>query len=86
MSLDLEQIVAGYARDYPPTLNTTQVAELLGSTPEVVRTKVAAGELPAYRWGKNFRYFRDEVIAWLRQQVVVTDTAEGEDAVGEVQG
>ena len=70
MSLDLEAIVDGYRREFPPTLNTTQVAELLGSTPEVVRAKVAAGELPAYRWGKNFRYFRDEVIAWLHEQAV----------------
>jgi excisionase family DNA binding protein len=75
MTLDLEAIVDSYRREYPPTLNTSQVAELLGSTPEVVRAKVAAGELPAYRWGKNFRYFRDEIIAWLHDQSVVSPTA-----------
>jgi len=70
MALDLEQILDSYRADYPPTVNTGQVAAMLGSTPEVVRAKVAAGEIPAYRWGKNYRYFRDEVIAWLHSQVV----------------
>ncbi len=84
MSLELEQILEGYRRQYPPTLNTAQVAEMLGSTPEVVRAKVAAGEIPAYRWGKNFRYFRDEVIDWLHDQAVIAgDVAVvAEDATG----
>ena len=68
--MDFDQILEGYREQYPPTLNTVQVAEMLGSTAEVVRSKVAAGEIPAYRWGKNFRYFRDEVLDWLRQQAV----------------
>lgn len=80
MSLDFDQIVASYRRDYPPTLNTVQVAGMLGSTPEVVRAKVAAGQIPAYRWGKNYRYFRDEVIAWLRQQAVMSGATEVEEA------
>jgi hypothetical protein len=46
MPLDFDQILEGYREQYPPTLNTTQVAEMLGSTREVVRTKVAAGEIP----------------------------------------
>ncbi len=72
MALDFEQILAAYKEQYPPTLNTAQVAEMLGSTAEVVRSKVSAGEIPAYRWGKNFRYFRDEVLDWLREQAVQT--------------
>lgn len=70
MALDFDQILEAYREQYPPTLNTAQVAEMLGSTAEVVRTKVASGEIPAYRWGKNFRYFRDEVLDWLRHQAV----------------
>ena len=53
-----------------------EVAEVLGSTAEVVRSKVSAGEIPAYRWGKNFRYFRDEVLDWLREQAVQTPSKE----------
>ena len=45
MALDLEQILDSYRADYPPTVNTAQVAAMLGSTPEVVRAKVAAGEI-----------------------------------------
>lgn len=65
-----------YRQQYPPTLNTAQVAEMVGSTAEVVRSKVASGEIPAYRWGKNFRFFRDEVLDWLRSQAVETSRTE----------
>jgi excisionase family DNA binding protein len=83
MPLDFEQIIEGYREQYPPTLNTAQVAEMLGSSAEVVRTRVSSGEIPAYRWGKNFRFFRDEVIDWLRQQSVqtATDVADDETSV-----
>ena len=70
MPLDFDRILAGYREQYPPTLNTNQVAEMLGSTAEVVRSKVKKGEIPAYRWGKNLRFFRDEVLDWLLRQPV----------------
>ncbi len=70
MPMDFDDIIDSFREQYPPTLDTAQVAEMLGSTPEVVRSKVARGEIPAYRWGKNFRYFRDEVLDWLRNQAV----------------
>lgn len=81
MALDFEQILEAYREQYPPTLNTAQVAEMMGSTAEVVRSKVASGEIPAYRWGKNFRYFRDEVLDWLRQQAVQTEAADADQEV-----
>ncbi len=74
MALEFEKILEAYRQEYPPTLNTAQVAEMVGSTAEVVRSKVSSGEIPAYRWGKNFRYFRDEVLDWLRNQAVETAT------------
>jgi excisionase family DNA binding protein len=84
MPLDFEQIIEGYREQYPPTLNTAQVAEMLGSSAEVVRTRVSSGEIPAYRWGKNFRFFRDEVIDWLRQQSVQTAADAADDEVASV--
>ena len=82
MALDFEQIIDAYREQYPPTLNTAQVAEMLGSTAEVVRSKVSSGEIPAYRWGKNFRYFRDEVIDWLRHQAVEKAAETPEHVIG----
>jgi excisionase family DNA binding protein len=84
MPLDFEQIIEGYREQYPPTLNTAQVAEMLGTSAEVVRTRVSSGEIPAYRWGKNFRFFRDEVIDWLRQQSVQTAADATDDEVASV--
>ena len=84
MALEFEQILEAYRQEYPPTLNTAQVAEMVGSTAEVVRSKVSAGEIPAYRWGKNFRYFRDEVLDWLRSQAVETAADKTEDLTADV--
>ena len=51
MPLDFDQIIAGHRDRCPPTLNTNQVADMLGSTAEVVRSRVKRGEIPAYWWG-----------------------------------
>jgi excisionase family DNA binding protein len=50
-------------RLYPPILTTTHVAEMMHCTIGDVRDKVHRGELNAMRWGQQFRFFRDEVIA-----------------------
>ncbi len=76
MALEFDKILEAYREQYPPTLNTAQVAEMVGSTAEVVRSKVSSGEIPAYRWGKNFRFFRDEVLDWLRDQAVQVSPSE----------
>ncbi len=76
MALEFDKILEAYREQYPPTLNTAQVAEMVGSTAEVVRSKVSSGEIPAYRWGKNFRFFRDEVLDWLREQAVQVSPSE----------
>ena len=49
-------------RLYPPLLTTAHVAEMMHSTIGDVRDKVHRGELPAVRWGQQYRFFRDEVI------------------------
>ena len=53
-------------RLYPPILTTAHVAEMMHSTIGDVRDKVHRKELKAMRWGQQFRFFRDEVLATLQ--------------------
>jgi excisionase family DNA binding protein len=57
----LEEIRA----QYPPLLTSAHVAELMHCTIGEVRDQVHRGALPAVRWGNQFRFFRDEVLAVL---------------------
>ncbi len=66
--LQLEEILRRLAEEYPPIVNTAQAAEMLGVGVQKLRQMSLAGEIPAYRWGKNYRFFRDELIAWLKSQ------------------
>ena len=50
---------------YPPLLTTAHVAEMMHCTIGDVRDKVHRKELKAMRWGQQFRFFREEVIAAL---------------------
>lgn len=50
-------------RIYPPILTTAHVAEMMHCTIGDVRDKVHRKELKAMRWGQQFRFFREEVIA-----------------------
>jgi excisionase family DNA binding protein len=50
---------------YPPLLTSAHVAELMHCTIGEVRDQVHRGALPAVRWGNQFRFFRDEVLAVL---------------------
>ncbi len=50
-------------RLYPPILTTALVAEMMHCMIGDVCGKVHRKELPAMRWGQQFRFFRDEVIA-----------------------
>lgn len=50
-------------RLYPPILTTAHVAEMMHCTIGDVRDKVHRKELRAMRWGQQFRFFREEVIA-----------------------
>ncbi len=53
---------------FPPVLDSAQVAELLGMNVQVVRRLAREGTIPAYRLpsGRAFRFFRDEVLDWLK--------------------
>lgn len=54
----------------PTVLDATQVGELLGMHVDTVRRLSRDGTIPAHRvpGGRQFRYFRDEVLEWLRAQ------------------
>lgn len=62
-------------KSYPPILTTALVAELMHCTIGDVRDKVHRGELRAVRWGQQFRFFREEVLAALEEVL------EGEDRI-----
>ncbi len=55
-------------REFPPVLDTGLVAELLSMNIQVVRRMAREGKIPAYRLpgGRAFRFFRDEVLEWLK--------------------
>jgi excisionase family DNA binding protein len=58
--------------DYPPVLDAAQVARLLNLNIDYVRKLSREGVLPAKRLpgGRTFRYFKDEILDWLRAQSV----------------
>lgn len=61
--------------DYPQVLDTAMVAEMLGMNVQVVRRMAREGSIPAYRLpgGRSFRFFRDEVLEWLKSYPVQAD-------------
>ena len=61
------QAIEEIRKAYPPILTTALVAELMHCTIGDVRDKVHRGELPAVRWGQQFRFFREEVLATLEE-------------------
>ena len=69
------QAIEEIRKSYPPILTTAHVAELMHCTIGDVRDKVHNGELSAVRWGQQFRFFREEVLAAL------TDVLDGEKEV-----
>ncbi len=54
----------------PPVLDAAQVAPLLRLNVDYVRKLSREGVLPAHKLpgGRTFRYFRGEVLDWLREQ------------------
>jgi len=73
-------------RLYPPILTTALVAEMMHCTIGDVRDKVHRKELPAMRWGQQFRFFRDEVIATMVPVDSEEEPAEDEEQRVETHG
>jgi excisionase family DNA binding protein len=62
----------GAEPEYPSILDAGQVARLLNLNIDYVRKLSREGVLPAHRLpnGRTFRYFKDEILDWLRGQPV----------------
>ena len=69
--------------DFPQVLDTAMVADLLGMNVQVVRRMAREGSIPAYRLpnGRSFRFFRDEVLDWLRSFPVEADEVADAEAL-----
>ena len=57
---------AGSFDNYPKTMTSDQVAELLGHTVNTVRGLAREGRIPAHRGASQWRFDRDEIVDWLR--------------------
>lgn len=62
-----QQAIEEIRKSYPPILTTAMVAEMMHCTIGDVRDKVHSGDLKAVRWGQQFRFFREEVLAALEE-------------------
>jgi excisionase family DNA binding protein len=71
---------------YPPILTTALVAEMMHCTIGDVRDKVHRGDLPAMRWGQQFRFFRDEVITTMTRVDLEQEPTDAEDQSKETSG
>lgn len=56
--------------DFPDVMDTAQVADMLQLNIDTVRRLSRDGVIPSHRLpgGRAFRYLKDEVIGWLREQ------------------
>ena len=70
------------ATGYPPILTTAQAAELLQVHVEYLRRMVREQRIPAHRFpgGREIRFHRDELIAWVREQPGHDRSPSAEDA------
>ena len=55
---------------FPEILTTAMAAEMLHVHVEYLRKMVREGRIPAHRFpgGREIRFLRDELIAWVREQ------------------
>ncbi|HDH02801.1 MAG TPA: DNA-binding protein [Actinobacteria bacterium] len=76
--------VSNMAEDFPPILDASHVAELLGMNVQMVRKYAREGRIPAYRLpgGRTFKFFRDEVFEFLRKHPVTDNIEVSEDLDG----
>jgi excisionase family DNA binding protein len=72
------------AASYPPVLTAAMAAELLQVHVEYLRKLVRDGVVPAHRFpgGRELRFLRDELLAWLAALPGPGDQVAGDGRVG----
>lgn len=57
-------------QDFPDIMTAQQVAEMLHMSLDYVRKLSREGKIPSHKLpgGSHFRYFKDEIVDWLRSQ------------------
>lgn len=83
--------MAGSSRsldEYPDILTAALVAEILDMNLDYVRKLSREGTIPAHKMpgGRVFRYFKDEVVAWLRDLPSHDQSGERAAARGDAAG
>jgi excisionase family DNA binding protein len=65
-----ENSASAAAGELPPVLTTAMAAELLQVHVEHLRRLVREGKIPCHRFpgGREMRFMRDELLAWLKAQ------------------
>ena len=70
-------------RDFPPVLTAAMAADLLQVHVESLRRMVRDGRVPCHRFpgGRELRFLRDELLAWLATQPGVPERILTDDYV-----
>ena len=68
-------------REFPPVLTAAMAAELLQVHVEYLRRLVRDGKVPSHRFpgGRELRFLRDELLAWLAVQPGIDAGARPDD-------
>lgn len=72
----------GRPDELPEVLDTAQVAQLLSLSIDYVRKKSREGVIPAHKIprGREYRYFKGEILEWLRRQPARDAPPDGDSA------
>ncbi len=62
--------------EYPAILNITDVAEILGVTPNTVRKLVKANSLHAVKVGKRYKITKNKLLVYLGEDEEITRKGE----------
>lgn len=54
-----------YLSDYPPVLNVSQTAEILGVGKQLVRNAIASKQLPAFKLGRTYRIPKSKLVDYI---------------------
>jgi excisionase family DNA binding protein len=72
-----------YARwypDVPPVMDSKELAELLSTSDQIVRTWAREGVIPSHRapGARKFKFLRHEIFEWLIENRFVPEAGEAE--------